>query len=329
MKTILAILFLCPLLGVTTFSQTKTKETEKEILKLSTDLVVVDTQVIKKKTATPVGNLKREDFSITEDGVLQEITHFSQDRLPLSILILLDTSGSVWDLINEVRDQAAESLKHLKESDEVALMGTASRTELIQDFTTDRKRIAEKIGSIDKKALGHRGILLHEAIYQAAKHLNRAANPASRRVVIVVTDNISTQMIGMGHSEKDALDELYETGVVVCGLKIKELDAMVLKFNPLYYGVKGFLFRGDIHGYAEKTGGVVRSTDKSQVENHLTELITTLRTRYAIGYISSNTRQDGKFRKIKLRLAPEVEKREGNPAIVARKGYFATKAKGQ
>ena len=327
MRSVLASLLLCSYLGVVSHSQTRTSEPAKDVLRLNADLVVIDAQVIDKKTAQAIGRLKREDFLLTEDDIRQEISHFSQDQLPLSILLLLDTSGSVWDLINEVRDRAARSLEYLKDDDEVALMATASRTELIQDFTPDRQLIADKIGSIDKQALGHRGILLHEAVYQAAKHLNRAANPASRRVIIVVTDNISTQMLGMGHSEREALDEVYETGVVVNGLKINDIDAMVLKFNPLYHGVKGFLFRGNIHDYAEKTGGVVVSTSKSQVDQHLTELITTLRTRYTIGYMSTNTKQDGKFRKIKVKLVPEVEKRQGKPAVIARKGYYAPRVK--
>src|ERR1044072_1506715 len=98
------------------FGQTPADET----LKLITDLVVLDAQVLNKKTGAPIGNLKKEDFAIYEDGVKQEITHFSQDRLPLSILLVIDTSGSVWDVINDLRDKTVESLERLKESDEVA-----------------------------------------------------------------------------------------------------------------------------------------------------------------------------------------------------------------
>lgn len=328
-KAIFATLLFGFALCAATFGQSKTDDATPEALKLSTDLVVLDAQVVSKKTGLAVGNLKREDFTVTEDGIRQEITHFSQDKLPLSILLLLDTSGSVWDIINDVRDKAAEALGHLKETDEVALMATASRTALIQDFTTDRRLISERIAGIDRKALGRDGILLHEAIYQAASHLNGSANPASRRVIIVVTDNISTQKIGQGHSEREALEEVFESGVAVCGLKVNDLDGLVLRINPLYYGLKGLLFRGDINAYAEKTGGVVLGTGRSQVDQKLSELIETLRTRYAIAYASTNTRQDGKFRKVKLALSADAEKREGKPAVVTRRGYYARKATSQ
>lgn len=304
----------------TAFAQEPTAE---QSLKLRADLVTVDAQIVQKKTGRPVGNLLKEDFSIYEDGVKQEITHFSQDKLPLSVLLLLDTSGSVWDFMNDVRDKTVAALNQLKETDEVAVMGTASRTAVIQDFTKDRALIADKIAAIEKKALGQDGILLHEALYQAAMHLQKAANPASRRVVIVITDNISTQKVGQGHSEREALDELFEAGSVVCGLNISNINATVLKMDPFYYAVKGLLFRGDINTYAEKTGGLVLKSKKDNVEANLTELIGQLRTRYAIGYISSNTKTDGKFRKIKVSLSDDAEKREGKLGIIARKGYYA------
>ncbi len=321
-KSALFLLLICSL-PQNGFNQNPADET----LKLSTDLVVLDAQVLSKKTGAPVGSLKKAEFTLYEDGIKQEITHFSQDRLPLSLLILVDTSGSVWDVMKDMQDKTAQSLERLKETDEVAVMATASRTEVVQNFSTDRKLIAEKIQGIDKTSMGRDGILLHEALFQAAKHMNNAANPVSRRVVIVVTDNLSTQKIGQGHSEKEALNELYESGSVVCGLNISSFNETILKFDPFFYAVKPFLFRGDIKTYADKTGGLVLRSSKEELSDKLSAIIDHLRTRYAIGYVSTNTKQDGKFRKIKLQLAAEIEKREGKTAIITRKGYYARKAK--
>ena len=64
-----------------------------EQIKLSVDLVVLDAQVMQQKTARVVGDLKREDFALYEDGVKQQITHFSQDTLPLSVILLVDRGG--------------------------------------------------------------------------------------------------------------------------------------------------------------------------------------------------------------------------------------------
>ena len=316
---LLSLLLSCPHIFI--YGQERADQT----LKLSTELVVLDAQVLNKKTGGVIGDLKKEDFSIYEDGVRQQITHFSQDKLPLSILLLIDTSGSVWHVMDDMRERTIEALNHLKETDEVAVMATASRTAVIQDFTKDKELIARKISTFDKKALGWDGILLHEALYQAASYMGRASNPASRRVIVVVTDNISTQKIGRGHSEKEALDELYEAGSVVCGLNVGNINSTVLKLDPVYYALKGILFRGDINSYAEKTGGMVLKSKREELDKYLSEMIDRLRTRYAIGYVSTNPLQDGKFRKIKISLSKDVEQREGKLDILTRRGYYAKK----
>lgn len=61
-----------------------------ETIRLRGDLVVLDAQVLHKKTALAVSNLKKEDFALYEDGVKQSISHFGQDKLPLSVVILID-----------------------------------------------------------------------------------------------------------------------------------------------------------------------------------------------------------------------------------------------
>ena len=64
-----------------------------DVVKVDVDLVTVDALVLQKNTARVVGGLKKEDFVLLEDGTKQEITHFSQDSLPLSVLLLIDRGG--------------------------------------------------------------------------------------------------------------------------------------------------------------------------------------------------------------------------------------------
>src|SRR5437879_2486118 len=63
-----------------------------DVIRVNTELVVVDAQVLNKKTGNIVGTLRRDDFQVYEDGVKQEIEYFSQDKLPLSIVMLFDRS---------------------------------------------------------------------------------------------------------------------------------------------------------------------------------------------------------------------------------------------
>jgi hypothetical protein len=80
---------------------------------------------------------------------------------------------------------------------------------------------------------------------------------------------------------------------------------------------------GIIQSYVERTGGLALQADKGNIKDRFALLIRRLRTRYSIGYVSSNQAHDGKFRKIKLKVTPEVEKREGSVGIITKRGYYA------
>src|SRR5258708_10894931 len=78
------------------------QDTGDSPIKLRTELVVLDAQVTRKSTRAVVSGLTKNDFAIYEDGVKQQITYFSQDNVPLSLLLLLDVSGSVQPIIDQV-----------------------------------------------------------------------------------------------------------------------------------------------------------------------------------------------------------------------------------
>ena len=73
---------------------TPTPESSDDVVKIDTDLVKIDALVMQKNTARIVGGLNREDFLLYEDGTKQEITHFSTDQLPLSVMLLIDRGSS-------------------------------------------------------------------------------------------------------------------------------------------------------------------------------------------------------------------------------------------
>jgi hypothetical protein len=168
---------------------------------------------------------------------------------------------------------------------------------------------------------------INEGVYQAAAHLAKVSSPFYRRVMIVVTDNHSTQYLPfLGHSEKQATAQLFESGGVVCGLLVRDLLGKmqnVMSKDPRVMLLRKVLSVGSVGTYAKKTGGEVMNANKEEVAVKLAELIDRLRTRYSLGYSPSNVKPDGKFRKLKL--SPEAEKREGQPAVLAKQGYYARK----
>lgn len=291
----------------------------EEPLKLSAELVVLDAQILSKKTGAVVNGLAPGNFTLFEDGVKQRITHFSQDRLPLSIVLLLDVSGSVQPIIDRVCDEGLRALRQLKPDDEAALMVFGLWAAVLQDFTKDRNLITKKAGDI--RSMGHwigERTYIDEAVFQAATHLAKASNPDSRRIIIIVTDNLSNQPKTVAHSQWEAMEAIFEAGTVVSGLVVGDFAAEVNRYKS-----QGRFIEDSIGNYVAETGGVVLRVDKDDVVSKLAGLIDRIRTRYTFGYAPLNEKWDGKFRKLKLKISSEVERREGGIAILTRKGYYA------
>ncbi|MBO0723814.1 MAG: VWA domain-containing protein, partial [Blastocatellia bacterium] len=245
---------------------------QQEIIRLNTDLVVIDAQV-KRKTGEIIRGLNASDFELYEDGVKQQISHFSRDQLPLSVILLIDLSGSVSPVLSEIRDGALVALNRLKEQDEVAVMAFSTTTSLIQDFTTDRQAILNQIGQIDKTQLTGEGTLLYPALRDAAMHMNKASNPISRRVIIAITDNISWDYYGYGVSENEVADQVIESGSMVCGLVVEGSLSKVEKM--LRRGGDGkdiFRRRMTIDPFAKQTGGEIIKSPGLDINVRLAQL---------------------------------------------------------
>jgi VWFA-related protein len=320
LKRIISSLAACVVLAASVGAQSVRKNVD-EIIKLKSDLVVVDVQALNHKTGRVVNGLKKEDFTVYEDGAKQSIENFSQDKLPLSIILLLDVSGSVSPIIEQVRAQGVQALRQLKPEDEVAVMAFGMFTEVLQDFTKERMTIINRIGFIDSMGSWIReGTYIHEAVYQASAYMSKAANPDSRRCIIVVTDNLSNQPENAGHSQRQALNELYENGTVVSSLVVGDFEAVVKEYKTRQLILDDF-----IGAYVNETGGVRLVANGSDASEKLAELIERLRTRYSLGYYSTNEKRGAKFRKINIKLSLDAERREGKIDLISKRGYFPPK----
>ncbi len=317
-----SVLLCLLLLVATTARAQEPKPVANEAIKINTDLVVLDAQILRKKDGAAVTSLKRENFTLYEDGVRQEITHFSQDKLPLSIMLLLDLSASVKPVIEEIRKGALEALRQLRPEDEVAVMTFADRTELLHDFTKDRKAVIEQVSRVLEKRFVGVGTSLHTALYEAALLMDHTANPLSRRVIITVTDDIATMHRFTNPTINEVNERLLEHSSVVCGLVIggptsKTLNIFLRDHKDVYN------WKVKIGDFAEPTGGEVMITNTHDVNQKLAEMISHLRIRYSLGYTPLMVSADGRFRRIMLTVTDEVQKREGPTVIKTRQGYFA------
>src|SRR5215813_12721136 len=171
---------------------TPTPESSAEVVKIDVDLVKIDALVLQKNTARIVGGLNKEDFLLYEDGIKQEITHFSQDQLPLSVVVAIDRGPAcphpldVWS--DEAHRAAREAIDSLKSVDEIAVMAFTDSARLIQPFTRNRIMIEQALNNIPPPAKTTNVAHCFNLMFaDAAEYMLKASNPAGRRVIIVIT----------------------------------------------------------------------------------------------------------------------------------------------
>lgn len=312
----------------------------EQVFRVNVEQVVVDAQVLSKKTHRPVQDLAPNDFELFENGIRQQINAVSQDKLPLSIVFLFDLTDSVRPVLKPLARGALQALEHLKPEDEAAVMVYSSSAQLLQDFTTDHNLLVQaiqKAGGMESREAA----FFNEGVFQAARQSRRSTIPGSRRVIIWLTDNIpnipseeiklryarSLPPETVVHTLRDATDELTKTGTVVCTLletsSISDSEFSSRLSDPAYMLQSNLYPPGDVYKYSDQTGGqVIQSNNAKEVSRRLADLIDEIRGRYALMYHPAQGGAKGSLRTLKLRIAPEVEQREGKLIVRAKRGYY-------
>lgn len=301
------------------------QESDTVTIRADVNLVQIDAQVLQKKTGRPVGTLTKDDFLLTEDGVQQKVAQLSRDQLPLSVVLLFDLTETVQPVLKPLAAGALEALHHLKPEDEVAVMVYAAKTQLLQDFTTDREKVVAAIQQASEMKSGEEAYF-NQAVYEASEQLARATNPRSRRTIIWLTDNVPNVPGNAQHSEEDAFHKVLETGAVVSVLLersgMSDFFMVTYTKNPVFAPFRHSHPPGGAYKYSARTGGDVMKSNKEEVAAKLAQLIDSIRTRYTLGYYPSIKKAKGTYCSLKLEVTAAAKKREGQLVVRTKTGYY-------
>jgi len=253
----------------------------------------------------PAIGLQAADFQVREDGVAREVLKAGEATEPLTIALLVDTSGSIRDKLKFEEDAAIEFFYSTlqKGKDKALLISFDSGVDLIQDFTDDPEKLANEIRKI--RAGG--GTSLYDAIYLAVN--KKLAGQAGRRIVILITDgDDNSSRISL----TEALEAAQKNDVTIYGISTN---------SSAFFGSKE-QERGDktLKKFSEETGGKGFFPLKMQdLATSFVNIHEELRSQYQIGYRPSNAKMDGTFRRIKVDVADRRYKAR------ARSGYYMPK----
>ena len=327
--TPLVVLMLLPLLASPRQqSQPPSQKPEDVVETLKIEVSVVNLFFnVKDGRGALVPSLTRDDFRVFEEGAEQKIKYFTAEtNQPLTLGILIDTSGSQQRVLNMEQEVGAAFLREvLREKKDLAfLISFDISVDLLQDFTDsprllrralERTKINTGTGGGGPPGLGGgpfpagrpRGTLLYDAVYLAARE--KLAREIGRKAVIILTDG---QDQGSQMHIQDAIESAQKADAICYVLLIEDRG---------FYG--GF-YSGDraMRKLAEETGGRVIDVGRSEkkLREAFDQIAAELRSQYSIGYTSINSKRDGGFRRVEVRPVRSGLK------VQARLGYYAQQA---
>jgi VWFA-related protein len=274
------------------------------------NLVVLDATV-KTKAGQIMGDLKKEDFEVREDGIAKKVELFSRDGLPLNVALVLDLSDSIGPFLGPLRDAAATTLAALKPEDEVALFTFSTEAELRVPLTKDKTKITDQISSFQAGGATN----INDGIFVAAEYLLKAA-PKGRRVIILISDDVGTDAGGQG--TRDIVTETVAADAAVYNLKIPG-------YNPPSTLFAASMIPGlvNIRKVTDQTGGEIFDVKNvTNLDAVFRALIERIKTRYTLGYYTSANGAEGKPHKLDVRLASSFGTKGRDYVVLAKSGYY-------
>lgn len=256
-----------------------------------------------------VGGLPRDAFSVFEDGVRQELIFFSGTQLPTALGLLVDTSASMNDKLPVAQQAAIGFIERMRTEDILTIVDFDSRAEILQSFTADAERLTAAI----RRTRAGGSTSLYNALYVALNEFKkiRAASQQDvrRQAIVVLSDGEDTSSL-VPFEEVLELAKRSEVAIYAIGLR----DAEALRNR----GGGGFRESDFVlRQFAQETGGkAFFPAAPTELPAIYGQVADELAAQYTLGYASRNTRRDGRWRRVIVR----IEK----PNVIARtkQGYY-------
>ena len=270
---------------------------------------------VRDKHGAIMSDLSKDDFKVYEDGVEQKVSYFTKEvQLPITLALLMDTSGSMSNILNAEQDAASRFVREvMRKRDEALVMSFDTDVNLLADFTEDPAVLDRAIhratinaagpvitpGTIPQNGGG--GTNLYDAVYLACR--DELSSEAGRKAVVLLTDAEDT---GSKVRMEEAVEAAQRADAVLHFILITDFSA-TFGYGP-----------GVASKMSSDTGGrVVPVRGGKNIEKAFDEISEELRSQYVLGYYPANNKRDGAFRKIKVEVSRPDAK------ILARKGYYA------
>ena len=254
-----------------------------------------------------VTDIDQASFQLYEDGALQDITFFTRTQLPIALALLMDTSASMTEKMSTAQQAAIGFAERLRDEDQASVIDFDSRVDILQGFTNS---IAELTAAIRRTSAGG-STSLYNAIYISLKELGKVGattvDEIRRQAIVMLSDGEDTSSL-VEFDEVLELAKRSDTVIYSIGLRSRDIR------TRRGFREADFVLRQ----LAQETGGRAFFPEQAEDLPAIYQRISDeLSSQYTLGYISKNPLQDGRWRRIVVRVD------RPNVAARTKQGYYA------
>lgn len=268
----------------------------------SVDLVVLHVSVTDERGQF-VPELKQENFHVYEDDSEQKISVLRQEDAPVSMGLLVDNSGSMADKLEKVNAAALTFVKTSNPEDEVFVAHFNDKYYFDRDFTNDVGELKKALEQADPSS----STALYDATTTSLDRLKRGY--LDKKVLLIVSDGEDNSS---HHNLDSALQEAQRSSALIyaVGLLREEKPESAERDRQALLAL------------TRATGGSALFPENLEdVESTCTQIARDIRHQYTLAYYPTNTRKDGSFRSVRVKIVPPPG--GGNISARTRTGYYA------
>jgi len=273
--------------------------------------------IVSDESNRVVADLRREDFRVEEDGVPQTLTHFAREAAPVSYTLVVDNSGSLRSVLDNILRACATLVSANQPADETSVTRFVGSDQItvVEDFTDGQAALMKGLSGMYVEG-GQTAVV--DAVYLSALRVaeRRTDEVGRRRALVLLTDGEDRSSY-YRPSELEKLLRKLDVQVFVIGIvSILDRNEGIISKSPRD---KATAF---LNSLARETGGrAFFPKNVKEMQEAVNEIARDLRTQYAISYQTSNPNRDGKFRKVQVKLSEATA--GGKRTVHTRSGYFA------
>lgn len=312
-------------------------ESDDESVKLETHLVNLNVSAT-DRDGKAIRGLKKEDFSVYEDGVLQQISFFSPEESPFNLVLLIDLSGSMKDEIELIKATAIHFLDITGANDTVAVVTFSNDVTVVSQLSKDRDDLKESVDWMLPPAgatsfYDALGFVLVETLRKVKGQRNAVISitdgeDSALEVELTEKAGVRRPVVGSFLTFDQLLEGATESDALIYPIHLNPTPAQPVVVStqrsvsppPIQSQIQPEMTEiaiKQLHSLADATGARFYHANRiADLKGVFEQIAAELRTVYSLAYTPTNTNYDGRFRKIK------VQANSTDVVLRTRPGYF-------